>query len=116
MREFENCRLSRKKDVLSNNGYGSSHFHEQINDGLMVKPIKLGSRLSLYPDREIAAINEATIAGKSKDEIRDLVKLLEASRNSDPVATFLSFGKSPDQIKVTITKLQSHLEILRGDL
>ena len=116
MRVEQPKRNLRTSGVLDKMGNGRSYHHELVVDGLMVKPIKQGNRIALYPEHEVDAIMEAIVAGKDKDEIRDLVKLLEASRKTDPVATFLSLAKSPDQIKVTITKLQSHLETLRGAL
>lgn len=51
-----------------------------INDGLMVPPIKLGSKSSAYPASEVNAILAARIAGKSDDEIRALVIQLTAAR------------------------------------
>jgi len=55
-------------------------FYSRIREGLMPRPVKVGERLSAWPDHEIEAINAATIAGKSRDEIRALVTDLERQR------------------------------------
>lgn len=54
--------------------------YNRVNDQLLTRPVKVGERLSAWPDHEIAAINAATIAGKSRDEIKALVATLERQR------------------------------------
>jgi prophage regulatory protein len=54
-------------------------IYNNIKDGLLPHPVKLG-RSSAWPESEIEAINAAIIAGKSDDEIRQLVRELEAAR------------------------------------
>lgn len=49
-------------------------------DGLLPKMVKIGERAVGLPDYELKAINTARIAGKSKTEIRELVKTLHAKR------------------------------------
>jgi prophage regulatory protein len=46
----------------------------------MTPPVKLGARAIGWPTEVILAINAARIAGKSDDEIRQLVRRLEAQR------------------------------------
>jgi len=46
----------------------------------MTPPVKLGERCAAWPLHEIAAINAARIAGKSDEEIRELVTQLEQQR------------------------------------
>lgn len=55
-------------------------FYNRIRDGRMPKPVKVGERLSAWPEHEIDRINAATIAGASADEIRRLVGELEQQR------------------------------------
>ena len=55
-------------------------FYSRIRDGRMPRPVKVGERLSAWPSNEIEAINKATIAGKSADEIRAIVADLERQR------------------------------------
>lgn len=57
----------------------STHYNN-IKNGLMTPPIRLGVNSVAWPENEIAAINAARIAGKSDDEIRQLVARLVADR------------------------------------
>ena len=72
--------LLRVPAILPFYGTAKSQFHQDVRDGLVTKPIKPSHRLALWPQNEIAAINAARIAGKTPDEIRELVKKLEADR------------------------------------
>lgn len=65
--------------AMSQTGLRSSAFYEQIAEGLVTKPVKVG-RASRWPRSEIQAIVAARIAGKSKAEIRMLVVELHAKR------------------------------------
>lgn len=58
----------------------NSTVYLKISEGLITKPVKIGPRASGWPEDEIAEINSARIAGKSAEEIRALVKRLEAER------------------------------------
>jgi len=42
--------------------------------------VQIGQRAKGWPDYEVRAINTARVAGKSDDEIRELVKLLHSKR------------------------------------
>ena len=53
--------------------------YQRIQDGTYPPPVKIG-RLSCWPAREITAVNEALIAGRSDDEIRQLVQDLVRQR------------------------------------
>lgn len=62
----------------------STHYND-IKDGLMTPPVKIGGENShsvAWPENEIICINAARIAGKSNDEIRKLVTRLVADRQS----------------------------------
>ena len=48
--------------------------------GLYTPPIKIGPRASAWPDDEVEILNAARIAGKSDQEIRELVCKLVAAR------------------------------------
>ena len=52
----------------------------RISQGLWTKPVSLGARAVGWPSDEVEAINAARIAGNTDDEIRVLVKELEAAR------------------------------------
>ncbi len=62
-------------------GYRSNaSIYNLIRDGLWTKPVSIGQRSVGWPDDEVRALNAARIAGKSDDEIRDLVNRLHTKR------------------------------------
>jgi prophage regulatory protein len=56
-----------------------SGIYAKIADELLPPPVKIG-RLSTWPADEIDAVIQARIAGKTNDEIRDLVRKLVVAR------------------------------------
>ena len=58
----------------------ASTWHEWVCKGLMVPPISMGARSVAYPDHELQAVAAGRIAGKSEEEIRQIVKDLVATR------------------------------------
>jgi len=76
-----NSRIIRKTVVREKMGIGSdSGVYAHVEEGTLTPPIKIGLRASGWPEYEIDAINAARIAGKSNDEIRELIKTLVAKR------------------------------------
>ena len=62
-------------------GFGSnSTVYAHVEAGSLTSPVKIGLRASGWPEHEADAINAARIAGKTEDEIRELVKILMAKR------------------------------------
>lgn len=57
-----------------------SNLYKKIEDGLWPKPIQLGSRAVGFLSTENEQMLAAMIAGKTQDEIKQLVKTLENSR------------------------------------
>lgn len=74
--------LLRLRDVLSFSGLARSSLYIRIAEGLWPKPVSLGSRAVAWPANEISAVNAARIAGKSNDEVRQLVSELQAARKT----------------------------------
>lgn len=72
--------LLRLPTVKARCGYSRSTLYLRIAQGLWPHPVSLGARAVAWPSDEVDAINAARIAGKSEDEIRALVKRLEAAR------------------------------------
>jgi len=68
--------------VKSETGQSRTTVHRRIHDGTFPRPVSLGGRAVGWPAAEIAALNAARIAGKSDEEIRELVSALHAARNS----------------------------------
>lgn len=54
--------------------------YNNIRDGLFTTGVSIGPRAKGWPDYEVKTIAAARIAGKSDDEIRELVKALHAKR------------------------------------
>lgn len=71
--------LLRMPDVRRASSLARPTIYRDIRRGTFPKPVKIGT-VSAWPEREVAAINAARIAGKSDDEIRVLVASLEAQR------------------------------------
>lgn len=76
--------ILRRTQVQAESGYSRSTIYNRIAQGLFMKPVRLGSRAVGWPAREIAALNEARIAGKSDAELRALVQKLMRARGEVP--------------------------------
>jgi prophage regulatory protein len=72
--------LLRRSGLELATGDSRSTIYRKILAGLMTKPVKIGGDRSAWPANEIQAINQARIAGKSDEEIKQLVIELEAAR------------------------------------
>jgi prophage regulatory protein len=72
--------IIRFPEAAAARGLSRSTCYQQVAQGLMSRPIKLGTRAIGWPREEIDAINAARVAGQSDDEIRQLVRRLEAQR------------------------------------
>ncbi len=76
--------IHRISNIKSESGLSRSTLYIHIATGLWTKPIRLSARAVGWPSSETTAIIEARIAGKSDQEIRDLVAELEAARKFSP--------------------------------
>lgn len=65
-------------------GVGHTTFYENLNAGLVTPSVRLGVNSVAWPKHEIQAIVAARIAGKSDDQIKELVKQLVADRSKLP--------------------------------
>ena len=74
--------ILRRRSVELQSGYSRSTLYLRISQGLWTRPVKIGPRAVGWPDHEVTAVNFARIAGKSDEEIRALVKRLEAARKN----------------------------------
>jgi len=68
--------------VRASSGYSRSTIYLRMAQGLWPKQISLGPRCVGWPANEITALNAARIAGKSDEEIRELVVKLQAARGA----------------------------------
>lgn len=73
--------ILRLPEVKRVHGHKSdASVYNAIRDGLHTTGVAIGQRAKGWPDYEVNAIIAARIAGKSDDEIRELVKALHAKR------------------------------------
>ncbi len=75
-----NISLLRTKTILKRRGRSRSSHYKDIAEGLFVPPILIGDRAVATPDYEVDTMISARIEGKSKEELRALVKELVGSR------------------------------------
>lgn len=75
--------MLRLPEVLAARGIKKSTHYADIPGGLFTKPVKIGSRASAWPIYECEAIIQARVAGKSDEEIKQLVAQLEAARTAE---------------------------------
>lgn len=68
--------------LLSRFGICRSTFYNRVAAGLMTSLLPLGGRAAGLPEHEADAIAAAIFAGQSEDEIKALVRKLEADRKN----------------------------------
>lgn len=76
----DTLRILRIKQVKALTGLPNSTIYDHAKKGLFVHPIKLGERISGWPESEVTAIMGARIAGKSEADIKTLVTDLQNQR------------------------------------
>ena len=73
--------ILRMPAVKAETGHRShASIYNAIKAGLFTTGVAIGQRSKGWPDYEVKAINAAKIAGKSNDQIRELVSQLHAKR------------------------------------
>lgn len=72
--------LFRRPIVEQATGESRSTIYRKIKAGLFTKPVSIGGDRVAWPANEVQAIINARIAGKSEEEIKQLVTELEAAR------------------------------------
>lgn len=72
--------LLRLPAVINATGLARPTLYVRIKRGLFPVGVKLSERAVAWPKHEVDAINAARIAGKSDEEIRELVTKLEQQR------------------------------------
>lgn len=73
--------ILRMTAVKAETGHAShASVYTAIHEGLFTVPVPIGQRAVGWPDTEVRAINAARIAGKTDDQIRELVAKLHNAR------------------------------------
>jgi hypothetical protein len=80
VRESELVKNPKKPDIPTPWPFSAPTYWRKIQSGLLPKPYRLSERVSAQNVGECRAINAAWAAGKSDDQIRELVKVLHAKR------------------------------------
>jgi len=77
------CRFERPSETCKRfGGMGISTLYAHIDRGLFPKPIALSRRFVVFPSDEVDAIINARTAGKSDDDVRQLVcEIMDARKN-----------------------------------
>ena len=75
-------KILRLPEVLAETGASRSTTYYRISQELWTKQVRLGPRMVGWPADEVSALNAARISGKSDDQIRALVRKLEADRKA----------------------------------
>jgi prophage regulatory protein len=82
MANLVHLRIQRITETLKSTGYKKSTFYNRINAGLMPPPVSLaGGRSVGWIEHEIQSVIAAFCAGKSPEEIKELVKELIVQRS-----------------------------------
>ena len=76
--------LLRLPAIKARTARSRSSTYADIKAGLFVSPVSIGVRAVAWPENEVEEIITARIAGKSDDEIRQLVAKLESARRGGP--------------------------------
>lgn len=78
---MENLSIMREPGAREATGLPHSTFRLRIKQGLFPPPIKIGgNKASGWPSHEVNAVVSAMVAGRSQEDIKELVKALIAKR------------------------------------
>lgn len=67
---------------MSQTGFSRSSVYLRVAQGLLPKPISLGSRAVGWPEEEITQLNVARIAGQTNAAVSRLVEQLMSARKT----------------------------------
>lgn len=74
--------LLRLPAVMAERGRARASTYNDIKAGVLTQPVQVGRNAIGWPAGEIRQLNQARIAGKSEDEIRELVRTLHEARKA----------------------------------
>ena len=74
--------MLRERALCERRGDSRSKLWADIQKGLFPPPVKIGLRAVAWPEPEAEAVQKAVVAGKSPDEIKQLVRQLVAARQA----------------------------------
>lgn len=97
------CTLLRLPAVLGLSGLCRTVFYDQMADSLWTQPVSIGSRAVAWPAHEIAAVIAARVSAQTDEQIRALVRELEAARKNAPKTIAEMCVTNADQNAVAVT-------------
>jgi prophage regulatory protein len=71
-------RMADVKAITGNKSHSS--IYERIRAGTFPAGVLIGRRSKAWPDYEVESVNAALVAGKSNDQLRQLVSKIHAKR------------------------------------
>lgn len=80
MRDQEPIKIQRRPEVLTRTGFSKTTLQTRINAGIFVPPISLGERAVGFVCGEVTAMIKAMVAGRSKEELKEIVSALIEQR------------------------------------
>ena len=72
--------ILRRQQVQAATGYSRSTIYAHMALGLWPRPVNLGARARGWPSYEVSTMLSARVAGKSEEQIRQIVRQLEQAR------------------------------------
>jgi prophage regulatory protein len=73
-------RLVKEPEISALTGWRRTALKTREKEGTFTPRIRRSSRDNVWPESEVAAINQAIIAGASKEQLQELVRELVAAR------------------------------------
>ena len=67
------------KATCSRSGLSRTGLYRKLNEGRFPQPAKIGN-LNYWGEHEVNEINRAVLAGKTDEEIKKIVRKIEAAR------------------------------------
>lgn len=98
--------MERNTDLQARLRNSRAKIHQDVRDGVLPPPIRLGSRWSAWPSDEIDQIIRARVAGWSRDRIRELVKELIVRRQTEAPMQGRIDEPDDDEPQAVVPRLQ----------
>lgn len=73
-------KLLRRDALLIKTGDTKSPLYAKIQEGLFVRPVRIGARAVAWPEHEVDAIIKARVSGATNEAIKRLVTKLHELR------------------------------------
>lgn len=68
------------RDVMKLRARGKTSTYHDIEEGTLTRPIYIAGKSIAWPEHEIAILNQARLAGKNDEAIKQIVTALHIAR------------------------------------